>query len=538
MIAYASVFLAILMPPEAYPAGRMAIILSSTFVFLIALIEGRLPYKYAVSGITIFALLFLHSLCLSVDLNRSLEFLTVLWAYYCLLGFFIWAGGDSPHIFAGVVVILSMIVSGYGLYQYFWGFDQLFNYIFYSASDQVIKVPAMETLSSRRVFSTLALPGTLWGFLLVALPIHCVLWKQNRLLDVFLLVSAGLLLTTGFLTRSFGFIAGLFLLVTAQLIMQHRKVLWNKASILLGTLLVLAMIGGVFYSMRREVIEEANPASLRAKNWLSAWNIFALHPLGTGLNTFGVVYPQFMQPNANETQFAHNTLLQLMSELGYPALLALMAAVIMLARRRWPEGTASSPYLTLALIVWLAHNLIDINVYFPSMGVLGMVLIGILLARPRAEAIVPPQLILISVSLVAVVVMIFSGLVLVASELRHQARIESENSQIVAALASLDLAKKFNPLNSSLYHESGEICLDLYYKKKDPQYLELATAAFGKAVELSPNTVGPHVGLGLSLSTANKVEEALREIDTAQRLYPESSYIRSIARLMGKRIEN
>jgi hypothetical protein len=245
-----------------------------------------------------------------------------------------------------------------------------------------------------------------------------------------------------------------------------------------------------------------------------------------------------MQPNANETQFAHNTLLQLMSELGYLALLALMAAVIMLARRRWPEGTASSPYLTLALIVWLAHNLIDINVYFPSMGVLGMVLIGILLARPRAEATVPPQLILISVSLVAVVVMIFSGLVLVASELRHQARIESENSQIVAALASLDLAKKFNPLNSSLYHESGEICLDLYYKKKDPQYLELATAAFGKAVELSPNTVGPHVGLGLSLSTANKVEEALREIDTAQRLYPESSYIRSIARLMGKRIEN
>ena len=77
VLAFATVFLAILMPPEAYPAGRMAVILSSTFVFLIALTERRIPLGYALTGISVFALLLAHSLWLSVDLNRSLEFMTV-----------------------------------------------------------------------------------------------------------------------------------------------------------------------------------------------------------------------------------------------------------------------------------------------------------------------------------------------------------------------------------------------------------------------------------------------------------------------------
>ena len=87
-LALLSLFFAILLPPEAYPVGRMAIILTSTFAFVIAVLERRVSNAYLLSGVATFPALLVHSLWISVDLNRSLEFLTILWAYYCLLGFF------------------------------------------------------------------------------------------------------------------------------------------------------------------------------------------------------------------------------------------------------------------------------------------------------------------------------------------------------------------------------------------------------------------------------------------------------------------
>src|SRR4030095_15828517 len=130
-------------------------------------------------------------------------------------------------------------------------------------------------------------------------------------------------------------------------------------------------------------IAEANPFVLRAKNWVSAWSIFAAHPMGAGLNNYGVVYSQHMLPAANETQFAHNTPLQLLSELGYPALIA-GAILLLLGARAWSRGQYRdvSPFVLMALFVWLTHNLIDIDIYFPSLGVIGAALLAVLLKKP------------------------------------------------------------------------------------------------------------------------------------------------------------
>src|SRR5207247_1454869 len=114
--------------------------------------------SYLWGGLLAFGYLLLHAFLISVDPYRSLEFTSVLWAYYCLFGFFFYAGFEPFKPVAICMVVLCVIVSGYGLYQYFWGFDQLYNYIFYAGSDQVIKIPALERVASKRVFSTLALP--------------------------------------------------------------------------------------------------------------------------------------------------------------------------------------------------------------------------------------------------------------------------------------------------------------------------------------------------------------------------------------------
>src|SRR5262249_812953 len=170
------------------------------------------PQTYVTIGGIVFGLLLAHTLLLSIDWYRSFDTLSSLWAYYCLIGFFAYSTAGQEKYLAGAMVALSIIVAGYGLYQYFWGFDKVYQYIFYAASNQVLKVPPLHRSPERRVSSTLALPGTLWGFLVCAIPFHGMLWKRQQWLNGVLLLSLGLLFVAGFLTRSFGFLLGLFVL--------------------------------------------------------------------------------------------------------------------------------------------------------------------------------------------------------------------------------------------------------------------------------------------------------------------------------------
>jgi hypothetical protein len=532
-LAFATLFFAILLPPEAYPDGKLAVILCATFAFFISVSEKRIHSKYIYGGLAVFGLLILHTALFSVDLFRSLDFLSVVWAYYCLFGFFLYAGFEPLKPLAVCMVILCAIVSGYGLYQYFWGFNQLYNYVFYAASNQLVKVPALERIASARVFSTLALPGTLWGFLTVALPFHALLWRENRWVKVALSAGIGMLLLTGLLTRSFGFLVGLFVLAAAWLLLRHRQLAWRLAPLVV----VLVALGGGFYSMRRHDIAEANPMVLRAMNWVSAWSIFAAHPMGTGLNNYGVVYSQHMLPDANETQYAHNTPLQLLSELGYPALIA-AALLLLIATRKWRGGEyqSVSPYLVFALIIWGVHNLIDIDVYFASMGIVGTLLLAVLLKKsPTIEH--QPQARLASIAAVTfgVVMLVFSTLAMVSSELQQRAQMEYDRNDLPAAALTLEHARTIMPWNSSLFHDSGDINLALYHRRRDIRDLETATVSFERAIALSPDKVGPHVGLGLCMSTANHIDDALEEIRIAKRLQPDNQHVQAIAKLLEKR---
>jgi tetratricopeptide (TPR) repeat protein len=531
-LAFAALFFAVLLPPEAYPDGKLAVILCATFAFFASLSERRIPSAYIHGGLAVFAFLILHSVLISVDSYRSLEFIAVLWAYYCLFGFFLYAGFEPMKPLAISMVVLGVIVSGYGLYQYFWGLDQLYNFLSYAGSDQVLKVPALGRIATKRIFSTLALPGTLWGFLIIALPFHAAFQETNRLTKVLLSISATMLLSAGVLTRSFGFLVGLFVLTAAWLFLRQRQLLWR----LVPVVLVLVLIAGAFYWARRHNIEGSNPAFLRAQNWITAWTIFAAYPMGAGLNNYGVVYPQYALPGSNETQYAHNTPLQLLSELGYPVLIV-GACLLLLGLRAWRQGRYQqfSPYIVAALAVWVAHNLIDINVYFPSLGVIGAVLLGVLLRTPSSAP--QPQARAGSVVTVCLglIVLIFSAFAMVSTELQHRAQIEADENRFQDAANTLEQATTLMPLNSSLFHDSGDINLSLYHKRHDVRYLETATNSFRRAIALSPNKVGPHKGLGLCLSTANRVDDALEEVRIAQRLAPDSTNTHAILRLLERR---
>src|SRR5678815_1329799 len=167
-----------------------------------------------------------------------------------------------------------------------------------------------------------------------------------------------------------------------------------------------------------------------------------------------------MLPGANETQYTHNTPLQLLSELGYPVVIA-GAALLLLALRKARNGSYQqfSQYIGLALIVWAVHNLIDINVYFPSLGVIGAMLIGTLMRRAR---VVPQPRATAGTTILAVLgvtTLVFSSLVMVSSELQVRAQREYEENRLETAADTLETAKAIMPINSSLFHDSGDIQL-------------------------------------------------------------------------------
>jgi tetratricopeptide (TPR) repeat protein len=228
--------------------------------------------------------------------------------------------------------------------------------------------------------------------------------------------------------------------------------------------------------------------------------------------------------------------LQLLSELGYPVVIA-GAAFLLLVLRKARNGSYQqfSQYIGLAVIVWAVHNLIDINVYFPSLGIIGAVLIGTLLRKPSVTPQPEAKAGSAALAILGLLTLVFASLAMVSSELQVRAKAEYEENRLQAAAATLETAKAVMPINSSLFHDSGDVNLNLNHSKHDARYLDVATRSFQRAIALSPNKSGPHVGLSLCLSSANQVEEAITEIRAARRLYPDSAYIQAVARLFEKR---
>src|SRR6476659_1944849 len=90
LFALSTLFFAMLLPPEAYPNGKLAVVLCATVAFAGALSERRIPYAYLRVGMWVFGFLLARTFIISIDLYRSLDTMSVLWAYYCLIGFFIY----------------------------------------------------------------------------------------------------------------------------------------------------------------------------------------------------------------------------------------------------------------------------------------------------------------------------------------------------------------------------------------------------------------------------------------------------------------
>ncbi len=150
----------------------------------------------------------------------------------------------------------------------------------------------------------------------------------------FLLIGAMLLAVGGVIaTQSRGGFLGLAVVAGLILMRSRRKMTALVLAAMLGIAVVMVSPQGVFdrFSTIANYQSEEN-AQIRLAMWRAGLHMFADHPvLGVGTGVFTIAYGQdYRDPEFpyNTWWTAHNTLIQVMAELGLPGLLVWIGLVV------------------------------------------------------------------------------------------------------------------------------------------------------------------------------------------------------------------
>jgi O-antigen ligase len=264
---------------------------------------------------------------------------------------------------ASAIVLSAFCISLMAVFQYFFGFNFLMNYL----KETNINDPyVMEKIVQRRVFFPFPTPAILGGFLAMVLPLAFDL-RRGKL---FMIPLAFALL----LTRSLGALLSLAIVSTVIFILgDHSK----KKKVLIPFIL-LAIIGFVFHIRMNTPELHLLPtfsAWERLEYWRGAWGIIRAHPwIGTGLGSFDL---------PGRTYYAHNIFLQFWAEAGIAGVFSFFWLIAAILRNGW-KNLQESPEkkwrvgLFAGVCVFFVHNLMDFTFFLPAVGLIGWVMMGLL----------------------------------------------------------------------------------------------------------------------------------------------------------------
>lgn len=230
-----------------------------------------------------------------------------------------------------------------------------------------------------RSFGTAALPGHFAALLLMAAPPLVAglgvgpRWRRAVAALGLALVTTGVLLTRS-LSAS--------LVAACVLALALARGLRRPRLVLGGAFVLMALTAATL--LWRGDVASLEPVRLRWENWQVATQAWLAHPwLGVGLGGVGQAALATPAGEANQSPYAHNTLLQLLAELGLAGLPAIvLGAGWLIGTIR--KGLAADPALALGVLVVPLHNLVDFSLYAPEVSLPWAVLAGTLAARaPR-----------------------------------------------------------------------------------------------------------------------------------------------------------
>lgn len=450
-----------------------------------------------------------------------------LWgAYLCV---FLYCAGlreqaekpDGQRLLLGAVALSGSGLAAYGLYQSLFAFARLA-----AAPEQGLPEAVRARIGSGRAVATLGLPDALSGLLAMSLPVTVLLARSTRggagrrtlLYALALLQAAGIVATW-----SAGGITSLALAAAAALWWGSGR--RKRTERLAVALVVTGLIGAALLLAARVVSTaesaQGNPLTLRAGNWKVALEMGGEHPMfGVGAGCYGIAFPPHRDWGMNESQFAHNSYLQLLAETGISiGSLAVVGAGFL----AWRLLRAAEPtLLVVSCLSFLLHNAVDFTFYVPGVGLTFFCLAGLAAgslhgtgtrsARGDGGG-------LALRSLAALGLATFALLVTRADIRREAARwaVRDDPSQAPMLAAG---AVALNPFDSESRSLLSHLQLEGATRTGDPELLQRAEESARRAIELDPGTPHHWNHLGRVLLARGDPQGAYLALARAAQLYP------------------
>jgi len=264
----------------------------------------------------------------------------------------------------------------------------------------------------------------------------------------------------------------------------------------------------------------------RVTYWKAALGMIRDNPwLGIGWGAFEKAYPRYMILGGYPVKLAHNDYLQVWAETGIVGLNAFVGLWLVFLYSFWRKMRSAATGelrgiacgLGAGVIGFLAHGLIDFDLYLPALAYYLFALLGLLVAVPTGEEAVdrfsirlpkPGAIILIIVMCLFIWSLwnSFMGkrILIQVESIRNKAfptryavdrgfktDLQKQKDMLAASISLLKESINCFPLDSEAYHMLGDTYLRLAQVENRPYLLKESTAFLEEAARLDP--MSPYV---------------------------------------------
>lgn len=257
--------------------------------------------------------------------------------------------------------------------------------------------------------------------------------------------------------------------------------------------------------------------------WEVAWRDFKANPLlGVGTRNYEATYHQLREePRPDDVRQAHSLPLEILAERGIVGGILFVGFLGVCAIRGvWrrfgrlgSEGKAQAGALLAAASYWFVHSSAEWFWELPAITLVAFVYLAFLVTPWRGEVVEAPRRISVvglgSAGLATLALVVIVPL-FAANYCLQQSRSADTPEE---ALAAVERARDFNPLDSRLARREAELAMEAGQWNR-------VEASYQEAMRLDPEHYGPHLLLAAYYEKRGQFEQALSEYREARKLNP------------------
>lgn len=446
--------------------------------------------------------------------------------------------GDEKNTkyFSAALLLGGLTAAGYGIYQYFYGLDELRRFAMEQYSQGIILSDAIKLkLTDTRVFSTMASSNTFASLLLMTtFPVLFFAWKWSRRIDppgitwgFFLLIAAGLIIPAMYFSGSRGII---FSLLCAAFMAALSAPGWKKQlKIIVFSALMIAALGifiYLFYCGRSIASMGERADYIRSSAIMTLQKPFA----GNGWGSFFRIHSQIKLSFVGESaRDPHNVVAAFAGQCGVFSglgiLFSLLYPLYKLYRYRFSKTLQGAVFWSGA--VFFIHSLIDCDWHVPALpAAMG---IWFALAIDTAENTEVSNawknkkelFFRIFATFLAITSIILNGYVLKGDHAlsRLQERLSPQSAESAAQIRHLSVEKVFQ--NAFIYRSKSAVVHIIRgdYFRSQQNWLQ-AEKSYLEALKIDPLRPGIYLRLAKLAQVQNKSGEVEAFLLKAHQLAP------------------